>query len=123
MNHDLVSLVAACIGITLGLCTLAGLAVRFILMPWLREHLVTPVKETQHQVTVNGHVSRDPTLLDKVDSLGNDLAATQEDLRAAARMFEGHIDRSAGEWGRLWSAIHALEGQHPSPTHRKEPPA
>lgn len=115
MNHDdLLSLVAACIGITLGLCTLAGLAVRFVLMPWLREHLVTPVKETNHQVTVNGHVSRDPTLLDKVDHLQREIGRYREDMQVAARMFEGHIDRSAGEWGRLWSAIHHLEDKEPS---------
>jgi hypothetical protein len=120
VSKETADLILACIGITIGLCTLVGLAARFVLMPWLREHLVTPIKETQHQVTVNGHVSQDPTLLDKIDSLQGAVDDVQADQRTAARMFEGHIDRSSGEWGRMWRAIHALENRTP-PTHRKDP--
>jgi hypothetical protein len=109
VSKETADLILACIGITIGLCTLVGLAARFVLMPWLREHLVTPIKETKHQVTVNGHVSREPTFLDKVDSLANAVDDVQANQRTAARMFEGHIDRSGREWGRLWSAIHQLE--------------
>jgi hypothetical protein len=109
VKKETLDLILASLGITIALCTLAGFATRFVLVPWLREHLVTPLKETKHQVTINGHVSREPTLLDKIDSLQNAVDDTQADLRTAAKMFDGHIERSAGEWGRMWDAIHHLE--------------
>lgn len=110
---DVVDLVLACIGITIGLCTLLGFFAKYVALPWFREHIVTPVKETNHQVTVNGHTSKDPTLLDKVDNL-------QTDITTAARMFEGHIERSGDEWTRLWEAIEEID-QRTNPTHRKDP--
>jgi hypothetical protein len=119
VSKETADLILACIGITIGLCTLVGLAARFILMPWLREHLVTPIKETKHQVTVNQHVSPEPTLLDKLDSLADAVDDIQADQRTAARMFEGHIDRSGREWGRLWRAIEELDNRT-STTHRKD---
>jgi hypothetical protein len=117
---ELLAILGAMAGLAVALCVLLGYFAKFVALPWLREHLVTPIKETQHQVTVNGHVSQDPTLLDKIDSLQGAVDDVQADQRTAARMFEGHIDRSAGEWGRLWRAIHELENRTP-PTHRKDP--
>jgi hypothetical protein len=113
---ELLAILGAVAGLAVALCVLLGYFAKFVAVPYLREHLFDPVKETRHQVTVNGHVSRDPTLLDKVDSLQKDNDDIRADLATAARMFEGHIDRSAGEWGRLWSAIRHLED------NRKEPP-
>lgn len=117
MKKETADLVLACIGITLGLCTLAGLFAKVVLLPWLREHLVTPLKETKHQVSINGHVSAEPTLLDKIDSLQGAVDDTQADVRTAARMFDGHIDRSGREWTRIWDAIHHIEN-----TIRKDNP-
>lgn len=114
MNKDTVDLVLACIGITLGLFTLMGFAARLVLLPWLKEHLVAPVKETNHQVTVNRHVSPEPTLLDKVDNL-------QTDINTAARMFEGHMERSGTEWNRVWRKLDELDART-RPAHRKETP-
>lgn len=99
---ELLAILGGMAALTVSLCVLVGIGVKLMLLPWLREHLVTPVKETAHQVTVNGHVSRDPTLLDKVDNL-------QRDITTAARMFDGHIERSSGEWNRLWAAIKQLD--------------
>lgn len=87
-------------------------AVRLVLLPWLREHLVRPMKvnadlaeEVHRQVTVNSHKSPEPTLLDKIDTL-------QQNQHAAAQMFEGHIERSAEEWGRIWDAIDHLKNRN-----------
>lgn len=113
MNKDTVDLILACIGITIGLCTLMGFFGHLVLLPWLKRELVAPVKETNHQVTVNRHVSPEPTLLDKVDNL-------QKDITTAAHMFEGHIERSGSEWNRLWRAIHEID-ERTRPAHRKDP--
>lgn len=121
VSDMLTQLVAGLTALTL-VCGLVGLAVRFVLLPWLQTHIVTPVKETKNQVTVNGHVSATPTLLDRVDTaagLARDLrrqvdtvVETTDDLaagqQAMGRMLDGHLDRSAGEWGRLWAAINEV---------------
>lgn len=111
---------ATAVGLILGLATLGGLLVRYALLPWLREHIVTPLGDTRRQVTVNGHVSSTPTLLDRVDTVAHRLRATLQQLdtveakvddnaervNATATMLDGHLDRSAGEWGRLWDSIY-----------------
>lgn len=45
---------------------LIGLAIKYALLPWLRDQLVTPVQETHKQVTVNSYKSESLTLLDLV---------------------------------------------------------
>lgn len=132
--------VGAALGILLGLCTLGGLLVRYALLPWLKEHIATPLRETHQQVTVNGHTSATPTLLDRVDTataqIGSvagkvdDVAAQVEDaverVNVTGRMLDGHLDRSAGEWGRLWSAIDDLRehvGLARIHHHREDNPA
>lgn len=87
---------------------LVGLLARLLLLPWLRSELVKPVQETARQVRLNGHVSDPPTLKDDVHALTSDVAELRDDLRTAARMFEGHIERSSGEWTRVWRAIDTM---------------
>jgi len=112
-------IVAGLTATTLATGLLAGLA-RVALVPWLRTHLVEPVKETNRQVTVNGHESPEPTMLDKLDTVSRKVDQVErrqgelrvelgDELRAAGRMFDGHIERSAGEWSRLWDAIGQLQ--------------
>lgn len=119
---DWLGAVATAVGLLLGLATLIGLAVRYALLPWLQTHIVQPVSETRRQVTVNGHVSATPTLLDRVDTSAAQLGRVRTQLddvevkvddavgrvNATARMLDGHLDRSAGEWGRLWDSIDEL---------------
>lgn len=113
---ELLGAVGAAIGVLLGLATLGGLLVRYALLPWLQTHIVTPMREVNHQVTVNGHVSATPTLLDRVDTASEaaqELSAQVTELQTGQKslggMLDGHLDRSAGEWGRLWEAIHAVQ--------------
>lgn len=90
---------------------LLGLAVRMVLVPWLEKHVIAPVKETNHQVTVNKHTSDPPTLLDKVDRVQDKVDKVEADVRSAARMFEGHIDLSADDRRELWEAIDQIIDQ------------
>jgi hypothetical protein len=77
---------------------LLGLAVRYGLLPYLRDHLVIPVKETHHQVTANSHSSPLPTIMDKLDDISKALIATNERL-------EEHLDWSNEETAKLWKAL------------------
>lgn len=110
MSKDVVELIGAVLGAILATCALIGLGVRYVLLPWLREHLVQPVMETNRQITRNGHTSNPPTMLDQLHTISRkvDDSATKGDLRAASRMFEGHITRSEADRGNLWDAVDEL---------------
>lgn len=84
---------------TIGTLTLAGLAVRYILVPYLRENLEKPVRETHHSLTVNHHSSPNPTMLDRVDTLTGEVRSMRaeqvshgerlDELRAEVRSLSG----------------------------------
>jgi hypothetical protein len=59
---------------------LLGLGCRYILLPWLKAQLVTPVQETHHQVTVNAHKSNPPTLRDGLDTLNGRVSRVEHRL-------------------------------------------
>lgn len=90
MTKDHAELVAAMTTAGLGVLGMVGLAVRFVLLPWLRDHLITP-------------------LLARLDTLSQDMTRLSADTKVAAAMYDGHIERSSAEWGRIWQAIHALQ--------------
>lgn len=90
MIRDHVELVAAMTTAGLGVLGMVGLAVRFVLLPWLRDHLITP-------------------LLGRLDTLSHDMTQLAADTKVAAAMYDGHIERSSAEWGRIWAAIRALQ--------------
>lgn len=107
MSKDTAELMAAGATTAVAVVGLIGLAVRFVLYPWLREHLVTP-------------------LLDRLDTLATRLENTSRDVSVAARMFEGHIEASGEDRGRLWDAVDELRRTLPrrrrriTATHRRE---
>lgn len=90
MSKDQVELVAAMTTAALGVLGIVGLAVRFVLLPWLRDHLITP-------------------LLGRLDTLSDDMTRLSADTKVAAAMYDGHIERSSAEWGRIWAAIRELQ--------------
>lgn len=102
MPFDVIA--AALSAVVLGL-TLVGLAVRYVLMPYLREHLIQPVKETRKQVTENHHSNTVPTVLDRIDDVANQVAENTRETRAMARMFDGHLDWSQREVDRIWRRL------------------
>lgn len=136
---DAVETAALFAGLLVSLCILAGFAARFVLWPWIRDHIVTKLDETHSQVTVNKHVSKTPTLLDRVDTTTAHVAGlvsqldtveskvddTADRVNATARMLDGHLDRSSGEWGRLWDSIYDVREHvglpRKPPTERPDP--
>lgn len=130
--RDLIEVAGATVGLALGLCALIGIAAKWVVLPWIQTHVVVPVKETNRQVTVNGHASRDPTLKDSIHTLRDQHTRLSEqydelrrDIAAAAYMFDGHIAASERDRGDLWRAVGLLRGdalETHEPTHRKEPP-
>lgn len=82
MSKDTAELVGAMSTAALAVLGIIGLAVRFVLLPWLREHLVGP-------------------LLARLDTLSGD-------LRVASRMYEGHIEASGNDRANLWAAVNEL---------------
>lgn len=77
------------------LLVLVGLAVRYVLMPYLREHLIRPVKETHEQVTVNGHeATQAPTLPDRLDDIATDVGTL-------TRVLGDHVEWSETEHERI----------------------
>lgn len=78
------------LGTLISLSVLTGLAVRFVLLPWLRDHLTDPVREVQRQVTENHHKHTPPTLPDRIDEVSTD-------VKALAQVLEGHLE-SGDRW-------------------------
>lgn len=118
---DVIETGALFVGMLVSLCVLVGFFAKYVALPWFREHIVNPVKETNRQVTVNGHVSPEPTLLDKVDHLQAQVNQIRSDSAVAARMYEGHIDRSSGEWGHVWDALETLRRHVGAPPFKRGP--
>lgn len=51
---------------------------------WAETQILTPVRETHHQVTVNHHSSPEPTVLDKIDTVHREVAAVAGQVAAVA---------------------------------------
>lgn len=80
------------------LAGVVAVSVRLILLPWLRDNLLGKLSDVHHQVTVNGHTSDEPTVLDSVDRVGDQLgtlstqlAQLATDQHTMARVFDNHI--------------------------------
>jgi hypothetical protein len=113
---------AEALGLVLSSLMLIGLAVRFVLFPWLEKRfapLATQVRETHHQVTVNGHQSDEPTMLDKLDTLKaevrelkgetrSDISHLRGDLANVGRLYDLHVDHSGDDRAELWDAVREL---------------
>lgn len=94
MSKDTAELLAAITATATGVMLLIGLGVRYVLLPWLREHLIGP-------------------LLGKLETIADRVEGVTRDLSVAANMFEGHITASGEDRGRLWDAITELRAQLP----------
>lgn len=84
--------------------TIMGVLVNFVLMPYLREHLVKPMKTVEKQVTENHHSNRLPTVLDRLDDVQNEVKSLAQQMKIAgdeirdmSTMYEGHIS-----WSDRW---------------------
>jgi len=111
----------------LAVAALLGLLVKYVLMPYLIEQVVRPLRETHRQVTPHHRLRRDePTVVDRLDDVKTDLSGIKEaveDLSKKARenrrlalaaggaadlvgrRLSDHEAWSREEDSRLWSAI------------------
>jgi hypothetical protein len=96
-----------------GLLSLLGAAVKWVLLPDIERELISPVKQTHHQVTVNHHSSDTPTVLDRLDDVQDEIRSVRGDLsthllNAERAQTEGHREAQ-----RMWSAIEAIAKTEP----------
>lgn len=90
MTDETRELVTWLLGTMLAGSAVVGLGARFVLLPWLREHLVGPVQQVKKQVSENQHANQQPTVLDRIDDV-------QTELKALGKMFDGHL-----QWSERW---------------------
>lgn len=100
-------IVAAVVVTTVGMATILGLSVRFILVPYLRETLDI-ARAVQTQVTKNGNASEIPTVPDRIEAVAEQVReakllakSTNEAVTALSNMFDGHMDWSQREVDRI----------------------
>lgn len=123
--------VGALAGAVLGLAAVAGLIVRWVLLPYLRDQVVKPVQETHRQVTPHDRPEDEaPTVVDRLEDLAanvSELTEVAEDLAKKARTnrrlavaagqsadavrreLTSHEAWAREEDSRLWSAIRQHE--------------
>lgn len=82
------------LGTFLTLCIISGLLTRYVLMPYLRDHLMVKVDETHKQVTENHHTNDQPTVLDRIDDVGTD-------MKALTRVMDEHL-----RWSDRWTDVY-----------------
>jgi hypothetical protein len=86
-------------------CVLVGLTVRYLLVPYLRDHLVLPIREVQKQVTENHHATPEaPTIPDRIEDV-------HAEVRALARVMDTHISWSDREHHVMDRKLRALRKQ------------
>ena len=107
MNQFAAALLIGCGGIV----TVAGAAgvIWWLVAPrvksWAETQILTPVRETHHQVTVNHHSSDEPTVLDKLSDLehaiadvatenlkqNHEIAGIRTDVSALTTVLDAHL--------------------------------
>lgn len=96
---QLAELATAVVGVMIGLVTLLGLGVRYVLFPYLADKLVAPI-------------------LDRLDALAHRMEGLASDVVVGARMYEGHISASERDRSALWEAVTELRDRT-TPRHRR----
>ena len=102
VSGDVRDLITWVLGTIVTGLVLIGFAVRYVLMPYLRDHLVKPVEAVRKQVTDNHHANAEPTLPDRIDEV-------RTEVSALARFLEGHVQSSERWLDMLVARIEALE--------------
>lgn len=105
MNADTRDAITWTLGTFVTLAVIVAAAARLILLPWLRDHLVGPVRETHRQVASNGHAHEShPTIPDRLEDLAEKVdeatSAHEEqarDVRALSRVLDQHL-----RWSDRW---------------------
>jgi hypothetical protein len=94
MSQDSRDLVTFVLGTIVTLSIIAGLATRYVLIPYLRDNLLSPVAETHKQVTENHHEDAEaPTLPDRI-------ADVSRDVKALTVVMDEHM-----RWSDRWTDL------------------
>lgn len=92
---------------------LLGLGVKFVLVPYLKEHLVSPMREVQRQVTENHHSNVVPTLPDRIEDVAVDVRALTDALDKHLASSDRWLDKLTGRLALLEGHVAALAaGRH-----------
>lgn len=90
---------------------LLGLAIRYVLMPYLRDHLVQPIRDTHKAVTENHHANEEtPTLPDRLEDL-------HTDVRTLTRLLDLHVSWSLGEHAAIDAELARLRKHRKNGAH------
>lgn len=108
MSNETRELISWALGTLIAVCFLVGLGVRFVLVPYLREHLIQPMKQVQKQVTENHHHNTEPTVLDRIDDVQKAMDETRVDIKIIKDSFKGHTDWSQGWVAQIEADIEQL---------------
>lgn len=107
MDQDTRDLITWTLGTLVSMSVLIGLAVRFVLLPYVKDHLVQPMKETHRQVSENGHTNASPTIPDRLEDLGAKVEEATEahaklstDMGAVVRVVDEHL-----AWSERWTSL------------------
>lgn len=98
----------AVLAVVVAAFVVVGVGWKFVLLPNLREQLLTPVEETRRQVADNKHVNRRPTLLDRLDDVEQTLEGIGLNQQAILKQVGEHIRESTADRGKLWLIIEAV---------------
>lgn len=96
----------------LGVSGVIGLAVRWALLPYLRDQVVKPIKETHRQVTPHDRpLDAEPTIVDRLDDVQTELRELRETGEGLAKKAERNrtLALAAGERA---DAAHARVDEH-----------
>lgn len=97
MSAETRELISWVLGTTISLSIVIGLITKFVMMPYLREHLVKPMKQVEKQVSENHHSNKVPTVLDRIDDVQSAVDEMREEMKGMATMYEGHLS-----WSERW---------------------
>lgn len=107
----MIQTIGATLAVILGTLTLVGLAVRFILVPYLRENVFKPLQRTEHAVTANGHRDpKNPTVRDQFADLLAEvrgLRVEQAELRSKVDEVDEKVDAVDGKTSRIGMQLDA----------------
>ena len=102
---DLQQQITWTLGTIIALSAVLGLAVRLILLPYLREHLVKPMRQVEKQVTENHHSNPKPTILDRLDDIERAVVNTQAEMTRHREDEQARLDRGDARMGRIEESI------------------
>jgi hypothetical protein len=102
VSQDTRDLITWVLGTITTLIVISATVVRFVLVPYVRDHLVQPVRDVHRQVTENHHSNVNPTLPDLIDDVSRE-------VHALAGVVEGHLNSSDRWLSAMLRRLDALE--------------